>query len=726
MEGDLGDFPGPVHLIKVDETKWEALWDDLVRQHHYLGYESVIGGRAKYLMALGDRVVGAISFCSAAYKLGLRDKYVGWDKATRLAMLPHLVNNNRFLILPWVRVRNLASHALSESLKRLRTDWERLYGVEPFMAETFVDPERFSGSCYAAANWIRLGQTKGYGRQGNGFVFHGHVKDLWIKVMNRRFASVFRPDIGRLPVGEREEFQAMIYGTPVFTPEMVDHIRFKGLNPDNVARWFTDHLFPYKRFMNRKESIPLMAAMLKGLMSGLKRKSLDPIASNFLEKGQFRALVNFMSDSDWDDEGMLEFYQADLAGLVSGPSGMLTVDGCDFPKKGNMSVGVKRQYCGRLGKVDNCQAGVFLGYASEKGYGLVEPALYLPREWLGDDYAAKRQKCRVPEDAKFMTKNEIAALLIRKTVERGLFQAKYVGFDSAFGNDGSFRDNLPEGLVYFADIQSSQKVFARRPEMILPDCRGGRARRQSIPVPDGEPVTVKALVEMDDTPWTEVVLGIGSKGPFIALDKRLRVVESRDGKPGKDVWLYVRELENGALKYSLCNESMDASFEAVRAPAIMRWSIEQSFKECKDNLGMDHYEVRSWTGWRRHMLMTLITHLFVNKVRHRFGFKVEVPLPAPYVKAPVRLPDYVDAVISMRNNKEITHPNILSFPEEKQLFTFSNWANLLSDFFPRMGEPLELFMNNAKKYGATFESEARRKADLVIVTRESGENQSTQ
>jgi hypothetical protein len=307
-----------------------------------------------------------------------------------------------------------------------------------------------------------------------------------------------------------------------------------------------------------------------------------------------------------------------------------------------------------------------------------------------------------------------------------LFQVKYVGCDSAFGHDGSFRDNLPEGLVYFADIQSTHRVFPRRPEMILPDRRGGRGRRPSIPVPDGEPVTVRELVEMDDAPWSEVVLGMGSKGPFIALDKCLRVVESRDGKPGEDVWLYVMELENGALKYSLCNESMDASFEAVRVPAIMRWSIEQSFKECKDNLGMDHYEVRSWTGWRRHMLMTLVTHLFVNKVRHRFGFKVEVPLPAPYVKAPVRLPDYVDAAINMRNNEEIAHPNIFASPEEKQLFTFSNWANLISNFFPRMGEAFETFKNNAKHYAATFESESRRKIDAIIVARGSHENQGTQ
>jgi hypothetical protein len=125
LEGTLSDFNSPARLHLVDETKWESLWDKLMREHHYLGYESMIGGRLKYLITLGQWIVGAISFCSGAFKLGLRDLFIGWDEKTRLSMLPHLINNNRFLILLWVRILNLASHVLAMSLKQLRQDWAK-------------------------------------------------------------------------------------------------------------------------------------------------------------------------------------------------------------------------------------------------------------------------------------------------------------------------------------------------------------------------------------------------------------------------------------------------------------------------------------------------------------------------------------------------------------------------------------------------------------------------
>ncbi|MDR0620602.1 MAG: DUF4338 domain-containing protein [Deltaproteobacteria bacterium] len=274
MEGELGDFPGPVKFIKVDETRLEPFWNKMVREHHYLGYESVIGSRVKYIVALGDKVIGAICFCSAAYKLGLRDKYIGWDEVTKLATLPHLVNNNLFLILPWVKIRNLASHVLSQSLKRLRLDWEKWYGVEPYMAETFVDSEKYSGTCYIAANWIRRGQTKGFGRQGNSFIYHGHPKALYVRIMNRRFASTFKPDIGRLPKGDKEEFLAMIHGVPHHYKGILDDIGVTDVTPDKVVEWLPIHLEPYLPFLNRKELRAHLVSVVKGLLGSLPRKQV--------------------------------------------------------------------------------------------------------------------------------------------------------------------------------------------------------------------------------------------------------------------------------------------------------------------------------------------------------------------------------------------------------------------------------------------------------------------
>ena len=346
MEGELGDFPGTINFIKVDETKWESFWDKLVREYHYLGYESVIGSRVKYVIALGDKVVGAISFCSAAYKLGLRDKFVGWDEATRLAMLPRLVNNNRFLILPWVKIRNLASHVLSKSLKQLRADWGKWYGVEPCMAETFVDSEKFAGTCYVAANWIRLGPTKGFGRQGNGFIYHGRSKDLYVKIMNRRFASTFQPDIVRLPKSDKEEFLAMILGVPTHYERILDDLGVTEVTHDKIARWLAEHLEPYLPHLNRKELRGHLVAMTKGLMGSLPRKSIEPIALNYAGRSQFRSLLHFMGESKWDDQGMPETRQGELAKEFSGPHGLLCVNGCDFPKAGKMSVGVQPNTAG--------------------------------------------------------------------------------------------------------------------------------------------------------------------------------------------------------------------------------------------------------------------------------------------------------------------------------------------------------------------------------------------
>jgi hypothetical protein len=156
-------------------------------------------------------IAGAISSCSGACKLGPRDKLIGWDEPTRLAMLPRLARCNRFLIFPWVQVANLASRVLSLSLKRLMEDWKRQYEVGPCMAEAFVDEERLLGTCYLAGNWIRLGETNGFGKQGSSLVYHGRAKELYVKILSRRFAGSFHPDVDR-PLGERKELLPMITG----------------------------------------------------------------------------------------------------------------------------------------------------------------------------------------------------------------------------------------------------------------------------------------------------------------------------------------------------------------------------------------------------------------------------------------------------------------------------------------------------------------------------------
>jgi hypothetical protein len=390
----------------VDETPEESQWDRLVREYHYLGYESQIGGRVKYLVSLGARLVGAVSFCSAAYRLGLRDLYVGWDEKTRLEYLPHLLNNNRFLILPWIHVKNLASRILSMSIKRVREDWERQYDVEPYMVETFVDRELFGGVSYTAANWTHLGVTKGFGKIGKEFVFHGREKDLYVYVMNRRFKRIFRPDSGRLP-NDRKEMLEMMNGHPIHFDGILDMICVSDLDEHGFNELLQDHLAPYLRHLGRRELKEHLAVAIKGHLSDLDRKSMEPMAIAYAGIGGVRKFANFYSRSPFDQEAMLEEYQKELSGILSHPNGMITGDGCDFPKKGKFSVGVGRQYCGRLGKVANCQSSVMMGYVSPEGYGLGDFGLYLQKQWLQPEYEALREKCGVPENIEFATKNQM-------------------------------------------------------------------------------------------------------------------------------------------------------------------------------------------------------------------------------------------------------------------------------------------------------------------------------
>ena len=723
MTGELGDFQGAVRLHKVDETKWEAFWDELVREHHYLGYEGQVGARVKYVITLGKQIVGAISFCSAAYRLGPRDEYMGWSEAIRVSRQQHLLANNRFLILPWVKIRNLASHILSKCLRQLREDWEKQYGVTPYMIETFVDREKFLGTCYVAANWTYLGVTKGYGRRGREFVYHGQIKDIYVYIVDRSFAREFQPDLRRLKNG-REELEAMICGIPEWNPNILKMMGVIGDFTESIRQHFVTHLERYVGFLGRKEHRGHFAAMQKGLLSDLDRKSIEPIAIAYEGVSNVRNLTNFMGKSKWDDAGMHEEYQRDVSNQLSHEDGMHTVDDTGVAKKGRNSVGVARQYSGCLGKVDNCQVGVMMGYVSPLGYGLTDYELYMPEKWFGEDHAALRKQCGVPGSLRFKTKNRIASKMIQRVCDSELFPAKYVGADSAYGSDGKFLDSLPEHLVYFADVRKDQLVFASRPKVAVPPY-SGRGRKPRKEVPEFTPRTVKDIAEDADLPWNDVVLGIGAKGPIITNDKFLRVTEVRDDLPGNDVWLYVRKLSDGSFKYALCNESADATAEDLRKPALLRWSIEQCFKECKKYLGMDHYETRSWIGWRRHMLLVNIAHLFTSKIRSAYSVDPQSPGPAPHIDDPVSLDEYLEAAVDLMNDQDIDHPSISAMPSRsQQLLTIGLVRALIVATFVKIGHVLREVDYYLRTAAQAFASHSRTALDDALAAHFGGRGDS--
>ena len=480
----------------------------------------------------------------------------------------------------------------------------------------------------------------------------------------------------------------MILGVPCYYEKLLKDLGLKAFTPETLDGWLAGHLEPFVPFLGLKESRPLFLAMVKGLLGGLPRKTAELIADNYLGPRLGPLMNYFMSEAQWDDQGMLEAYRNAFADEISEPRGMLAVDVRHFPKAGNAFVGVDRQYRGAGGKLENAQAAVFLSYVGLKGRGLVDFDLYMPEKWFRDSFAAKRRKGGVPEGLEYKTRSRLALDLIRRAAASGRFQYEWVGCGADFGLDGDFLDGLPKGVRYFADVPPTLLVYPKAPEPLPPKRRG--AGPKPGPFPATEPVTVEKAVEAGEIPSTRLVLGLGLNGPILAKDKLLRVVEVRRGRPGKDVWLYALWPEEGEVKYALCDAPVDAPIGSIRAPAARRWCVEGIYKEGARHFGMDHYELSSWTGWRRHMLLTLICHFFVTKTRLRFPLEIRTPMPGPYVDGPVDLDAYVAAILDMRNGRKIDHPLISEFPLKPQyVISFSILSKFLASFFPPRAEALE-------------------------------------
>ena len=666
MVGDISDYDEELQLHRVDQTEQERFWDEIVRQHHYLSYNQTFGD-IKYLALLGNIIVGAISFSHASYHLAPRDDYIGWDKVTRESMLPHVVNNNRFLIFPWIHIRNLASKILSLSLMCLRTDWHARFRVRPYMIETFVDKSQFHGTCYRASNWIYLGETKGYSRAAvDRYEYHGQKKDIYVILIDKTFKKQFKPDINRLNK-DREEIIIMLNGVPMWHETLLSDVGIKGNVVKQINNLFADHIVPYIPYLGRKEHKGHFITYQMGLMSDLKRKSVEPIAIAYQGAEGIRSLHRFVSASKWDTNTMKAEYQSNLAATLSDEEAMITIDGCDMAKKGKETVGVARQYCGETGKKDNCQATVMSGYASPQGYGLIDYELYMPKDWFTQEYADRCAKNGVPSQLKFKTKKEMVSEMVSKIIKSKKFPAKYIGLDAGFGCDYSLLDGFPEDMIYFAGVHKTCMVFTENLGVYLPEY-SGIGRRPTKLKTAGKPVTVKEVIDSPELPWERVMLGIGAKGPIFAEDKICVVTQMRDELPAADVWLYARKLENGTIKYALCNAPMDAPKEQLRNISLMRWSIEQCFRECKNNLGMNHCEMRSWEGWHRHILFVFIAHLFIAKLRIAFSAIPPESDGIPYSESAVSADAYLEAYKQLCNDEVIKNCKIHSKPNNLQQF----------------------------------------------------------
>jgi SRSO17 transposase len=293
-------------------------------------------------------------------------------------------------------------------------------------------------------------------------------------------------------------------------------------------------------------------------------------------------------------------------------------------KQGSESVGVAAQYCGSVGKIANGQVGVYLGYASRKGYSLIEGRLFMPDEWFEKEQAERRKACGVPEDLAFKTKPEIGLELLEIAVKRGDFPFSWVAADALYGSAPAFRDGVAAlGKWYFTAIKENTPIWRSSPKVLVPEWsgHGHHPTRLRLSDPRKHPLQVKHLVKkIEKKDWHRAVIKEGSQGPIICEFAFLRVTESRDNLPGAELWLIIRRNldDSSEIKYYFSNAPVNMPLHEFVRISGMRWPIETVLEEAKGEVGLDQYEMRSWQGWHHHMVLVSLAHHFLVRLRIRF------------------------------------------------------------------------------------------------------------
>lgn len=385
----------------------------------------------------------------------------------------------------------------------------------------------------------------------------------------------------------------------------------------------------------RREQQQWALKYLQGLLRPELKKNVEAVALA-VPGGSVRDLQRFVGEGAWDDAALLGKHAELVAQSLGAADGVLIVDGTDFPKKGKYSVGVGRQYCGATGKVDNCQAAVFVAYASDRGQTLLDRRLYVPHEWFEASARDRRRRCQVPENLVFQTKPQLAWELIEQVKNRAVLPFSWITCDETFGNNLEFLGRL-EGaeLRYLVDVAVSTLVWRERPATELPPAprRGRASARERVTADSPPPVRVDALAaQLPPGAWRTYQVKAGAKGPIRADFAFVRAVAVREQLPGPEVWVVFRRSCSDPLelKVFLSNAPLETPKRELVRVSGMRWPIETCFEEAKGSLGMAEYQTRSWRGWHHHMTLVILAHHFVVRLRlrHKKGRR-RLPCPKP-------------------------------------------------------------------------------------------------
>lgn len=346
---------------------------------------------------------------------------------------------------------------------------------------------------------------------------------------------------------------------------------------------------------------------------------------------EYHTMQHFISEGAWSAREVMDRIAVEASkSLGAKVRKCLAIDECAIQKKGEHSVGVARQYCGALGKVENCQLGVY-GYLCSGRMGtLVDARLYLPKSWTDDP--GRCDSVGVPEDCQtFKTKIELALDVIRHQRELGV-EFHFVSADSFYGQDSSFRyalDDLQE--AYCADVKVNQKVYLQKPKLFLPPKQQGPGRNPTKLQSKSKSISVQAISrKLNEKDWKKITLRIGTKGKLNAWFYVTNIwTWDKESKDPREEVLIIRRDETTKgyeYKYSLANIEMDEqiTIQIMAELQAQRFWIEKGFKEAKSEIGMADYQVRGWLAWTHVMAMTLLAMNFVFKEKLRL--KTDVPL----------------------------------------------------------------------------------------------------
>ena len=402
------------------------------------------------------------------------------------------------------------------------------------------------------------------------------------------------------------------------------------MNPDEIDQYAAGFETFHARFAHafvRSEPREAARQYLRGLLAPVRRKNCWQMAEAMGQKDP-QAMQRLLFGAQWDADAVRDELQTFVIEHFGEADGIGIVDETGFLKKGTKSVGVKRQYSGTAGKIENCQVGGFLTYCSRHGYTFLDRRLYLPEEWCQD--RERRRGARVPDEVVFRTKSQLAIQMLEHAWVRGV-PMKWVTADEIYGDDTRLRDRVAQvGKRYVLAVSASTPAWRERQPVVAP-FKGQRGRPRKEPrLANGatawEPVSV-VVAALPFQAWKRLAVGQGEKGPRIYDWARVRIFEKRGVVPGPQGWLLARRsiADPTELAYYLSNAPRSTSLRALAEVAGTRWSIETTIEEGKGEAGLDEYEVRYWHSWHRHITLSLMAHAFLASIRQSVGGKSPRP-----------------------------------------------------------------------------------------------------